>query len=274
MKKKDIFLLEETSTPLLVEEQPPTLLVEEQSSPGLIKDSASNKSKPKPSTPKKQSERKIGKEKKETIEVLSEGVEHHAKQIEEGYKSKYFKKLKGEIAIPDGVIRIGNEAFMECDKITSVTIPNSVRSIGRFAFAYCSDLVSLTIGSGVKSIDMHAFTDCINLASVTIPYGVVSIGISAFSGCSRLTSVTLPDSITDIQRWAFKECYALNKIIVPSGTKDRFLEMDGLEDLSEYIIEVNDRPQKRVSVRNESPIVENKSSKLKNWLHRLLEMLD
>ena len=71
------------------------------------------------------------------------------------------------VVIPNGIIRIGEEAFCGCSDLKSIVIPNSVTSIGNYAFDYCS-----------------------SLTSVTIPNSVTSIGVGAFSGCSKLTSAT------------------------------------------------------------------------------------
>ena len=46
----------------------------------------------------------------------------------------------GDYTIPNGVISIGNNAFGECEALTSVTIPNSVTSIGNCAFALVGSL--------------------------------------------------------------------------------------------------------------------------------------
>ena len=46
----------------------------------------------------------------------------------------------GDYTIPNGVISIGNNAFAECEALTSVTIPNSVTSIGNCAFALVGSL--------------------------------------------------------------------------------------------------------------------------------------
>ena len=40
-------------------------------------------------------------------------------------------------AIPEGVTSIGDGAFSDCSRLTSVTIPNSVTSIGDEAFCNC-----------------------------------------------------------------------------------------------------------------------------------------
>ena len=95
------------------------------------------------------------------------------------------------------VTSIGDYAFQDCSKLTSVTIPNSVTSIGNYAFYNCSGLTSITIGNSVTSIGEGAFRDCSGLTSIEIPNSVTSIGEGAFSSCSGLTSV----HITDIAAW-------------------------------------------------------------------------
>ena len=85
---------------------------------------------------------------------------------------------------------IGDEAFMFCYDLTSVTIPKGVTSIGDVAFASCAGLTSVTIPDGVTSIGESAF-ETTNLASVTIPASVTSVGKSAFHNCQKLESVTV-----------------------------------------------------------------------------------
>ena len=112
----------------------------------------------------------------------------------------YSYEYQGNVVIPEEVTymnrtrkvtSIGDRAFYDCYKLTSVTIPNSVTSIGNRAFQYC-----------------HGLT------SVTIPNSVTSIGQSAFSGCSSLRSITIPNSVTSIGNCAFLNCSGLKKVIV------------------------------------------------------------
>ena len=104
------------------------------------------------------------------------------------------------------VTSIGEKAFYNCRKLTSVTIPNSVTSIGKSAFYRCSGLTSVTIPNSVTIIRDWAFYDCECLRFITIPSAVTSIGEWAFYFCISLTSVTIPNSVTSIGERAFSDC--------------------------------------------------------------------
>ena len=110
------------------------------------------------------------------------------------------------------VTSIGDDAFYNCDSLTSITISDSVTSIGDWAFAFCGSLTSITIPNSVTSIGDAAFTSCISLTSITIPNSVTSIGGSAFHSCNSLTSITIPDSVTSIGDYAFAYCDALTSV--------------------------------------------------------------
>ncbi len=103
----------------------------------------------------------------------------------------------------------------------------SVTSIGDNAFLYCRGLTSVTIPNSVTSIGDYAFYNCSGLTSVTIPNSVTSIGSSAFEGCSGLTSVTIPNSVTSIGRYAFLSCSGLTSINVASGNT-HYSSIDGV----------------------------------------------
>jgi hypothetical protein len=68
--------------------------------------------------------------------------------------------------IPDSVTSIGDQAFMGCESLTSITIPDSVNSISYGMFSSCTNLISVTIPDSVTSIGGYAFSDCTSLTDV------------------------------------------------------------------------------------------------------------
>lgn len=138
------------------------------------------------------------------------------------YKVAKYKGDATEVIIPstcDGikVTGIGDSAFSECWKITSITLPDEITSIGFGAFSNCRKLTSINIPEGITSIETNTFNCCYALTSINIPDGVTSIGESAFESCSELTKINIPDGVTDIGTKAFYECHSLYDITIPNS---------------------------------------------------------
>ena len=135
------------------------------------------------------------------------------------------------ITLPSGVTSIGGAAFEDCRGLTSLTIPPGVTEIGASTFRHCSGLTSLSLPSSLTSIGESAFEGCSGLTSLTIPSGVTSINESAFEDCSGLTSLAIPSSVTLIDDYAFAYCSGLTSIYVypekvPILRKDTFSGCD------------------------------------------------
>lgn len=69
--------------------------------------------------------------------------------------------------IPETVTIIGNNAFINCEKLESIEIPHSVTSIEDFAFSHCKGLYTVCIPNSVVKLGQSAFTGCTNLTKVT-----------------------------------------------------------------------------------------------------------
>jgi hypothetical protein len=120
-------------------------------------------------------------------------------------------------AIPNGVTRIGKEAFTACKNLIRVTIPPSVITIGDFAFAGSAALRTVSGGDGLRSIGNGAFAHCENLAGISLGDGPRSIGKWAFADCGALKSINLGEGVTRIGDFAFERCGALRSIAIPAS---------------------------------------------------------
>ena len=106
------------------------------------------------------------------------------------------------VRIEEGVTSIGDYAFKNCSKLSSVELPESLTDIGSCAFRLCAALTEFTIPDSVTSIGDYAFCACKSLSSVTIPDSVTSIGDRAFAGCPLL--------VLTVTRGSYPEAYCWN----------------------------------------------------------------
>lgn len=131
-----------------------------------------------------------------------------------------------EVHIPEGVVSIGDGAFVGCSDLTNISLPNSVRYIGWGAFESCTGLTSIVIPDNVIEIGGYAFEGCTKLVNVTLPKSMQHIWYGAFKNCSSLKSVTIPEGIMTIESFTFSGCTGLTSIIIP----DSVTRVDGDHD--------------------------------------------
>ncbi len=123
----------------------------------------------------------------------------------------------GSAELPDGIVYIGNSAFLSCSSLAGINIPNGVTTIGDSAFAGCAALEELTLPETVKTIGSSAFSHCESLKTMVIPDGVTAIERDTFYVCYSLERVIIPDSVVKIGRWAFGSCTSLRSIEIPDS---------------------------------------------------------
>lgn len=152
--------------------------------------------------------------------------------IENGVLKKYVGSSE-YVAIPKGVLEIGEKAFFNCDKIKSITFPRGVEHIGEAAFQFCEGIKSIELPKGLKTIDSEAFSNCMRLKSIVIPKGVTDIGSFAFNDCVNLESIVIPEGVTEIKHGTFSGCTHLEKITIP----------DSLERIGERCFEIGSKPK-------------------------------
>ncbi len=140
--------------------------------------------------------------------------------------------------VPEGVTVIGTNAFVECEKITSLLLPASLSEIQDCAFS-CS-VKSLIIPDSVKSIGEAAF--CCPLISLTIGSSVESIGSNALCAIGEKISdiiclPTVPPVFKEVTRYNLysklssdgifpDNAYQNAVLYVPSGCKEAYSSVE------------------------------------------------
>ena len=114
------------------------------------------------------------------------------------------------ITLPEGIKTVGNQAFQECEELVSAEVRGA--SIGEQAFMGCGKLETITMTDGGTSIGEEAFYNCMALKSVTIPDSVTSLGTNAFYMCTSMTDAVIGSGITAIPAKAFYNCENLQRV--------------------------------------------------------------
>lgn len=100
-------------------------------------------------------------------------------------------------------VRIGDEMFYTCSKLSKIVLPNNILEIGESAFYGCSSLKNIDIPDKVTEIGYSAFGNCSSLRSVTFEKGsqLKYMVEGVFCDCEALTSIEIPASVEMIDMY-------------------------------------------------------------------------
>lgn len=106
---------------------------------------------------------------------------------------------------------IGNEAFMNCSGLTTVSLPMSIEAIGDKAFQQCFALTTISLPGTLKSIGSYAFAGSTNqtmrVAIQELPDGLMTLGQSAFWNAGSNVIITkLPKNLEVLNGQTFTFC--------------------------------------------------------------------
>ena len=187
-----------------------------------------------------------------TLKITGSGA---VENFESASATPWSGKVIKNVVVSEGITSLGNYAFRNYTKLTSVTLPDSLVTLGVSAFEGCSALKTVTFGTGLRTVKEYAFQDCTALTGVyirdlsawcAISYadyssspmyhakalyvdgqllsgtlelssGVTKIPKYAFYGCTGITSIQLPGSVKTIESDAFAYCSGLTAVDLGKG---------------------------------------------------------
>ena len=173
------------------------------------------------------------------------------------------------INLPNSITIIEEDAFSDCSSLTSISIPSGVKSIEFNIFSGCSSLKNIVVEEGNTKYDSRdncnaiietetntLISGCYNtiipqsitticlgafqgipIVFINIPEGVITIESGVFSKCKNLLVITLPPGLNHIGTGAFSLCESLLSINIPRGTKEKYMMMEGLQDMKAKLVE-------------------------------------
>lgn len=151
-------------------------------------------------------------------------------------KSLYSKTYLTELVIPEGIKKIGANAFQSCSKLTKIVFidagPDAPEiALGKDVFKSNSALVEITLPSNISNITATMFDGCSKLEKIVLtnnPHYTTKDGvlceINEVTGQANKIiyfpkakdgEYTIPVGITTIGEEAFKDCEKLTKVVIP-----------------------------------------------------------
>ena len=141
-------------------------------------------------------------------------VKFSEKIVEIGEKAFYNDVKITSIALPNSLKTIEEKAFYKCEGVEELTIGNSVETIGDYAFCGLTLIEKIEIPDSVKTIGNYAFYKCENVTDLKIGENVEEIGNYAFYGLKKLTYLHIPQSVKTIGNYAFKGLSRIRSFIL------------------------------------------------------------
>ena len=130
--------------------------------------------------------------------------------------SYLFSKLDDitTLVIPEGVTRIGDQAFYKCKNLTKIVFPSTIEEIECVFIEDCNNLSEIDMSKVhlLKEIPENFLCYLDNLSSFVIPEGVTKIEGKAFHHCKNLTKIVFPSTVEDIECVFIEECRNLSEI--------------------------------------------------------------
>ena len=110
-----------------------------------------------------------------------------------------------EINLPSSLKHIYMFAFSECNNLKSIVLPEGLLTLGDMAFMYDSSIEEINLPSTLTSLGGNCFTGT-SIKSLTIPGSVKALGNDKMIDSNSLRLVIVEEGVTSIGRHVFNFC--------------------------------------------------------------------
>ena len=169
-------------------------------------------------------------------ELLDKSCEEYEKKpceftIKDGVLTKVdYLIYKTELVIPEGVIRISDNAFdvTETEALERIIFPSTLIDIGEENFIDIENLKEVIINENFIFEDDCLYTkdykklcfclkDTKTKKELKVKEGCEHICNFAFNHCDNIRKIVLPESVKQIGDWSFSDCANLNEVVMPKN---------------------------------------------------------
>ena len=140
------------------------------------------------------------------------------------------------IVLPESLTDLGVESFNECVSLECITIPKNVSS-GLDMFKKCTSLTKVVFAPGTKSIPIHFLRNAYNVKQIILPDGLLTIGDYAFDSCYNLSDIEIPSSVKNLGNMTFSNCVSLKTFTIPKNVEQYSSLFAGCTNLTEIFFE-------------------------------------
>lgn len=115
---------------------------------------------------------------------------------------RYSNLIELPYGLPNGLLSIGNQAFMGCTNIKLLSLPEGITRIGEYTFQQCTSLALTTLPNNIETIGTNAFIGCSKLKLTSLPESLTTLGERALRNCTNVALTTLPSKLKYIGPYA------------------------------------------------------------------------
>lgn len=138
-----------------------------------------------------------------------------------------------QVVIPEGVRKIPDSMFFDCQGLERVELPASLEEIGEFAFADCVQLSGVKLGAleRLRILGRSAFDGCQSIEEICLPPSLERLGPAVFCNCTSLRRVVRSGGpLREIGSHCFQNCPLIKpfdmggaEVLEPAGQEKEVL---------------------------------------------------